>query len=79
MGVIDRIKNIFRRKRPEPIPEIVPEPAIPARDVINESAVEENVKAKMDSVMIQLDTLNTRIEQIERMLKEIYVIAKRSQ
>ncbi len=79
MGIVDRIKGIFRRKKPEPIPELVPEPSMPAREVSSEGATVENVKAKMDSVMIQLDTLNTRVEQIEKMIKEIYVIAKRSQ
>jgi len=43
----------------------------------------ENVKAKMDLVLIQMqsmnvryETLNSRLERIEQMIQEIYRIAK---
>lgn len=71
MGILDRI---FRRKKEEPLP--VPE--IPKPELTTETVTIENVKAKMDSIAIQLDTLNTRIDQMERMVREIYVIAKKS-
>lgn len=72
MGILDRI---FRRKKEEPLPV---GPETPKQELTAETVTIENVKAKMDSILLQLDTLNTRIEQMERMVREIYVIAKRS-
>lgn len=72
MGILDRI---LRRKKEEPLPV---EPEIPKSELTAEAVTIDNVKAKMDSILIQLDTLNTRIEQMERMVREIYVIAKKS-
>ncbi len=76
MGFLDR----FRKKREEPLPL----PEIPAPDMAERTSA-ENVKAKMDLVMMQLDSLNVkfetitaRLDRIEKTMDEIYVIAKRT-
>ena len=82
MGIGSRLKGIFRR-REEPIMEPVAELSRP--EITPESASAENMKAKMDLVLTQLDslsvkynTLSEKIDRIERTLNEVYAIAKRS-
>lgn len=82
MGIFSRFKGIFRRKKEEPLPEIEKLPILKP-EVTAETATIENVKAKMDLVLTQLDSLraqyeaiNERIITIERMLKELYSMAK---
>lgn len=78
MGIFSRI---FRRKKPEPVPE--PTAEIPPKEITAEMATAENVKARMDLVLAQMDSLrmqyeamNERIVAIERMIKELYDMAK---
>lgn len=69
------------------LPEIeIPRPVAPAELPRLPTAYgDENVRAKMDliathleSLKVQYETLNERVARIEKMLNEIYVIAKRS-
>jgi hypothetical protein len=76
------LKKIFARKKELPVAPTVPE--MP-RLTTAEATTAENVKAKMDLLLTQLESLNVRYEtlnqrlaNVERMIQEIYVIAKRS-
>lgn len=85
----ERFKSIFRRKKDEdigltdisePIAPPVPRPS----GMTMESATTDNMKAKMDLLVTQVEalnvryeTLNERLQNIERMVQEIYMIAKR--
>jgi hypothetical protein len=79
----ERFKGIFRRKKEEPL--ALPESSLPnLPKVTPETASTENMKAKMDLLLTQLEslnvryeTLNQRLQNIERMIQEIYVIAKK--
>lgn len=69
------IFSIFKRKKEEPIP--------PARELTPEVVTTENVKAKMDLLLAQVDSLRTqyealnqRIQTIEAMVRELYNMAK---
>ena len=74
------LKRIFRRReKEEPIPELS---AIEERPISLEPATLENLKAKMDLILTQLDsvrvqneTLNERIKTLERILLEIRKLA----
>lgn len=84
MRILGRIKGIFRRKKEEPLPPLPPV-EMPRPEFTTETATIDNVKAKMDLVMTQLDSLRTQYEAInqriivmERMLKELYDMAKSS-
>lgn len=78
MGILSRIKERFGKKKEEPIeiPEVQEEmPRL-------EPASLENIKAKMDliltqmeSLRIQNDTLNERLKIIEKLLVEIKKLA----
>ncbi len=66
-------------KEPEKPPIYTPLPG----QVTQETTTIENVKSKMDLVLSRLDslrteheTLNERVGNMERMLKEIYAMAK---
>lgn len=81
MGIGSRLKGIFRRRKEEPLPEPT---VIPKTEITAESVATENVKAKMDLVLTQLeslsikyDTLSERIDRMEKTINEIYTIAKR--
>lgn len=72
MGIFSRLK--FWKKKEEPLP--VP-PEI-KREVTPESARIENVKARMDLILTQIDslrvqneTLSERVKNIERLVTEI--------
>ncbi len=72
--------GLLRRKdKLSPLP---PLPEIP-RSVTSETTTIENVKAKMDlvlsrmeSLMTEQEVLNQKIVNIERMVKELYAMAK---
>lgn len=75
----ERLKKIFRRKE-----ELPPVPEIP-KTVTAETTTAENMRAKMDLLLTQLESLNVRYEtlnqrlaNVERMIQEIYAMAKRS-
>ena len=80
MGFFDR----FRRKKKETeLPEL-PEEHVPATGQVGlESANAENVKAKIELLMTQMDSLQTqysalneRIKNIERLVMEIRSFCK---
>lgn len=82
--VLDSLKEIFSRKKEPSMISNLPKLETP-KPVTAETASTENVKAKMDLLMTQIEslnvkyeTLNQRLANIERMVQEIYVIAKRS-
>jgi len=72
MGIFSRLKFWKKKEEPLPaVPEIKPE-------ITPESTRIENVKAKMDLILTQLDslrvqneTLSERIKNIERLVTEI--------
>ena len=81
MGIFSRIKSIFRRKKEEPAEEL---PEIPEEKPLEslEPATLENLKAKMDliltqmeSLKIQNETLIERLKIIEKLLIEIRKLA----
>lgn len=79
MGILSRIKGAFRKKKEEPIEEL---PEIPEEKESLEPATLENLKAKMDliltqmeSLKIQNETLLERLKIIERLLIEIRKLA----
>ena len=74
--------GLFRRKKKEePLPPVdIPLPRV---DVSVETATSDNLKAKVelmitevDSMKYQFSALNERIQNIERMVKEIWDMAK---
>ena len=78
------MKKLFAIKKTSPA--VPAAPAIPelSRPITVEATTTENVKAKMDLLLTQLESLNVRYEtfnqrlaNVERMIQEIYVIAKR--
>ena len=77
MSILSSIFGIFRRKE-EP-----PKASLPSLTSVTETITMDNVKSKMDLVLTQLDSikteyqvLNERLTSIERMVKEIYDMAK---
>lgn len=83
MGVVDRIKGAFRRKKDMELP---PMPEIPeAKPALSEAGDIniENYKAKMELMMTKLDSistqyaaLNERVKNIERLVTEIRSFCK---
>ncbi len=78
MGILSRIKERFGKKKEEPLEEISILEEVPKV----EPATLENVKAKMDliltqmeSLRIQNETLNERLKIIEKLLIEIKKLA----
>lgn len=72
MGIFSRLK-FWRKKK-----EVSPPPVEIKREITPESATIENLKAKMDLVLTQLDslrvqneTLSERIKNIEKLVTEI--------
>ena len=79
--------GIFKRKKKDALLEPSPqEIALQAKpNISREVSSEENLKAKMDlvathleSIKVQQAMLNERLERMDKVLQEIYVIAKRS-
>ena len=75
-------KNPFAKKG-KPLVQEIPKLELP-KPSMSETSTTDNMKAKMDLVLTQLEslnvryeTLNQRLSNIERMVQEIYVIAKR--
>lgn len=79
--------NPFKRKQKEkeiplpekPIGEPIPEP----KPITTETTSGENIKpqidlilARIDGLKLQYDALNERLNSIEKMIKEIYQLAK---
>lgn len=83
MGIGSRLKGIFMIKKKESLPEI--KPIEFPKPVTTESAASDNLKAKielmltqMESLNVKYDTLNGRMDRIEKTLNEIYAMAKGS-
>ena len=82
------LSSIFKRKKPWETDQYAKDagaatPATPAAPMTIDTANAENVKAKMDLVLTQIqsvnvryETLNERLDRMERMIAEIYRIAK---
>jgi len=76
MGVFSNLKQKLSRKKLEPLP---PLPSLPTKPEVSfEPTNLENIKAKvelsltqLDSLRIQYETLNERIKNIERLVTEI--------
>lgn len=71
------IFSIFRKKKDEPLP------VLPTRELTPELVASDNMKAKMDLVLAQIDSLKTqfdalnqRTQTIETMVRELYNMAK---
>jgi hypothetical protein len=84
MSFLDRIGKIFG-KREERLPEpVIPSAMEPTKfETTAESATIDNVKAKMDLVLTQLDSLrvqyqvlNEKVTTMEKILQELYKMAK---
>ncbi len=78
MGIISKIKEKLGKKKEEPLEEL----QIPEEVPKLEPATLENMKAKMDliltqmeSLRIQNETLNERLKIIEKLLVEIKKLA----
>ncbi|TAL47940.1 hypothetical protein EPN87_01800 [archaeon] len=77
---IPLIGFLFRKKvKEEPLPPI----EVPKVEVTTETATVDNLKAKvdlmvteMDSMKYQFSALNERLQNIERMVREIWQMAK---
>ncbi len=81
MGIFSRLKGVLKRRKEEPLPPV----EIPKPEITAESATAENMRAKINLVLTQLeslsvrqDTLNERIDRMEKTINEIYAIAKRT-
>ncbi len=77
MGILSRLR--FRKKE-EP-KELEPLPKV---EITPQTTSIENVRSKMDLLMTQLEsltvkhqTLSEKIDRIEKMVQEIYTIAKK--
>lgn len=76
MGILSSIKQKLGKKKLEPLP---PLPLLPTKPEVSfEPTNIENVKAKvelsltqLESLRIQYETLNERIKNIERLVTEI--------
>jgi hypothetical protein len=76
MGILSNLKQKMSRKKLEPLPALPPLPSKPETSF--EPTNMDNVKAKMelvltqmDSLRIQYETLNERMKNIERLVTEI--------
>jgi len=78
MGIFSRFKH---KEESEPLP-VSPTPETKP-EISSETTTIENLKAKMDLILTELDSLRTqysalsnRIEKMEKMIEEIYKIAQ---
>lgn len=78
MGILDRL-----RRKKEPLPPLPPPEPEPKPDTGLSLAAEGNVKAKIELMMTQMDSLQTqyaalneRIKNIERLVTEIRSFCK---
>jgi len=65
------------------LPSLEPIPPLTRREITMESAGMDNIKSKIDLMTTQMDnlnikyeTLNQKIDQIQKMISEIYRLAK---
>ena len=70
---------MFGRKKQQPLPE----PAEMTKEMNSETTTLDNVKAKMDLILTQMDSLRTeyavlneRTKTMEKLLNEIIALAK---
>lgn len=84
MGIFSGLSKLFKKREsaPEVPVETLPE-AIPTSFGMTEDSTIENIKAKMDLIATHFDTLRTqyevlneKISVIEKMVKEMYQMAK---
>jgi len=84
MGLFSGLGKLFKKREPAPeIPtETLPE-AIPSSFGMTDDSTIENIKVKMDLIATHFDTLRTqyevlneKISVIEKMVKEMYQMAK---
>jgi hypothetical protein len=80
----DSLKKIFKKEESQASVQ-APLQAEPPKPVTPEATDMGNIKVKMDLLLTQLESLNVRYEtlnqrmaNLERMVQEIYAIAKRS-
>lgn len=87
MGIFSKLTGIFKRKKKDDILKDLPPlpPLTTKTDITSESATVGNVKARMDLVLTQMDslrvqyeTMSERLANIEKMIKELYEMAKSS-
>lgn len=89
MGIFSGLGRIFRRKKPDsmefreetatlPMGSLPPLPTAESTNVENVKARMDLVLTQMDSLRVQLETLNNRVVNIERMIRELYDMAKSS-
>lgn len=87
MGLFDGLTRLFRKEAPLPEPEFtegrLPEEIPPSFNLSGETPALENVRVKMDLIATHLDTLRTqyqvlngKLDAIEKMVKEMYAMAK---
>lgn len=62
----------FRRKKVEPLPQPVEQPKPEPKIEISKLPLEQ----KIEVISAQIDALNERVKNIERMVEEIYKMAK---
>lgn len=72
-----------KKKEPEPVPPVPPVELTPPKPETSETADMENIKAKIDllatrveGLRTQYSMINERLENLEKMVKEIYQLAK---
>ena len=78
MGILSRF---IKKKEPTPLPELPKAEVKP--EIKPEDTTIANVKAKMDLILTQMDslraqyaTLTTKIEKMEKILDELYKMAQ---
>lgn len=84
MGIFSGLFGIFKRKTPAVLVEDSPEDMpLSALEISQEETTIDNIKAKMDLMATNFDTLKTqyeilnqKISAIEKMVKEMYQMAK---
>jgi DNA mismatch repair ATPase MutS len=79
------IKNPFKKEKKEALPLTQPLPAKQESVKVEETSPQESKKteievllAKIDALKFQYEALNEKINNIEKMVKEIYQLAKES-
>jgi len=83
MGIFSGLLGIFKKKPPAMPIESTEDIPLSALEVNQEETTIDNIKAKMDLMATNFDTLKTqyeilnqKISAIERMVKEMYEMSK---